>query len=104
MTPDPAAIARHREALRRVVVEHPELTVQEAYAAAQEALAGTLSRGSADRIRELLAELYTPAESELWLSSPQRLLADCKPLDLMREGRGGEVERVLRQILEGAYS
>jgi hypothetical protein len=38
MTSDPAAIQRHYEALRRVVVEHPEMTVQQAYAAAQEAV------------------------------------------------------------------
>jgi hypothetical protein len=38
MTPDPTAIARHREALRRVVVEHPELTVQDAYRLADKVL------------------------------------------------------------------
>jgi uncharacterized protein (DUF2384 family) len=55
------------------------------------------------RIHRLLSELYKPHQARLFLKSPQALLGDKIPNDLIDAGRGAEVERVLRQFLDGAY-
>ena len=51
-------------------------------------------------VRELLSELYTPAEAEQWLNTKNPLLHGYKPL----ECDPAASVRILRQLLDGAYS
>lgn len=53
---------------------------------------------------EMLTKLYTPAEAATWLRSPQPLLGDAIPRDLVRteEGRA-RVLMVLGSIVDGNH-
>jgi len=54
-------------------------------------------------IVEQLAEIYEPDEARLWLLSPQKLLKDQKPVELIKEGRYQEVLNIVHQLQEGVY-
>lgn len=54
-------------------------------------------------IDDLLAEFYTPAEAELWLTSPQPLLDNGIPRDMIAAGQGEAVLACLRRLGDGAY-
>src|SRR5262249_44282485 len=47
------------------------------------------------RVRHAIVELYTPEESDAWLTSPQVIFGGRKPMDLIR---GGSVAQVLKGI------
>lgn len=53
-----------------------------------------------DDIVEVLDDFYTRDEIDVWLASPNRLLNNQVPHDLIESGRGDEV---LRQIRDGVY-
>ena len=53
---------------------------------------------------ELLAEIYTPNETRLWLYGKHRLLGGARPIDLIHEGRADEVVGVIESLDEGSYT
>ena len=50
-------------------------------------------------VRKLLAELYTQAESEQWLATPNPMLYGYKPLECDPSAS----IRILRMLLDGAF-
>ena len=55
-------------------------------------------------IVQLLADLYRPAEIDVWLASPQTLLDDQTPNDLIRDGRANLVMQAIMQLKEWTYT
>jgi len=49
-------------------------------------------------IIDQLSDLYEPQEARLWLYSPQRLLGNKAPAELIQEGRAQEVIAVVNQL------
>lgn len=56
-----------------------------------------------DRIRARLADWYSPDEVEAWLNTPQVHLDGATAIDLIRAGRGAEVDRVLDRMDGDGY-
>lgn len=56
----------------------------------------------ADCLR-LLAPLYSPEDARQWLESPQSLLGGRVPMDLIREGRTGNVRAVLMPLYDSVH-
>lgn len=56
-----------------------------------------------DRIRGRLADWYSPDEVEAWLNTPHVQLDGATAIDLIRAGRGAEVDRVLDRMDGDAY-
>lgn len=59
-----------------------------------------------DNIRALhakLAQLYEPEDALVWLFSIQESLGGRMPAQLILQGRVEDINRLLDQILEGAY-
>ena len=54
-------------------------------------------------IDHLLADLYTPADAEQWLTSPQTLLNGGIPRDMIAAGQGTAVLACLRRTGDGAH-
>ena len=50
-----------------------------------------------------LAVHYTPEECVQWFRSPQPLIENKTPIDLIAEGRKKDLERIWDQIDSGAY-
>jgi hypothetical protein len=57
-----------------------------------------------DEVRGALGELYEPAEAEAWLMLPNDALDGEVPFALIAAGRGDEVLRIVRAILDGTYT
>lgn len=55
-------------------------------------------------IGQMLGELYTPAEAEIWLTTPQQIFSGMSPVQLIANGQDYVVELALRQILDGVYT
>ena len=53
---------------------------------------------------DLLADLYSPDETRVWLYSRHRLLNGERPIDLIHHGRTDEVLAVIESLNEGAYT
>jgi hypothetical protein len=51
----------------------------------------------------LLSNLYETGEAMVWLRSPQPLLADRIPWQMIKDGEGDKVKAMLQAILDGAY-
>jgi uncharacterized protein (DUF2384 family) len=56
-----------------------------------------------ERMRGLLADLYTALEAQEWLLAKNKLLSDQSPADLIAQGKTAEVERLIDQLASGAY-
>ena len=54
-------------------------------------------------IVDQLSDFYEPQEARLWLYSPQRLLDNQSPADLIQGGRSQEVIAVVNQMRDGVY-
>jgi hypothetical protein len=52
---------------------------------------------------DLLADLYEPDETRVWLFAKQKLLNGEIPAELIRLGRTDEVIKIIWQLLEGVY-
>ena len=52
---------------------------------------------------ECLSDLYSPAETRLWLHTPHPLLERERAVDLIHEGRTEEVLAVIDRLEDGAY-
>lgn len=50
-----------------------------------------------------LSDFYEPNEARQWIFAPQRLLKGASPAELIREGRIGEVRRLVDQLRDGVY-
>jgi transcriptional regulator with XRE-family HTH domain len=55
-------------------------------------------------IVDRLADLYSPAETRLWLYSRHRLLDGARPIDLIHAGRADDVLAVIESLDEGAFT
>jgi len=53
---------------------------------------------------ERLAELYSPAETRVWLYARHRLLGGARPIDLIHQARTDEVLAVIESLDEAAYT
>jgi hypothetical protein len=53
---------------------------------------------------DLLAELYTPQETRLWLYSKHRLLGGTRAIDLINDGKTDEVLAVIESLSESTFS
>jgi transcriptional regulator with XRE-family HTH domain len=53
---------------------------------------------------DLLAELYGPEETRVWLYSRHRLLDGERAIDLIHAGRAAEVLAVIESLNEGSYT
>jgi transcriptional regulator with XRE-family HTH domain len=53
---------------------------------------------------DLLAELYGPEETRVWLYSRHRLLDGERAIDLIHAGRTAEVLAVIESLNEGSYT
>ncbi len=53
---------------------------------------------------DLLADLYSPEETRMWLYSKHRLLNGERAIDLIHQGRADEVLTVIESLNEGAYT
>jgi uncharacterized protein (DUF2384 family) len=51
-----------------------------------------------------LSDVFDPQEARLWVLSRQKLLADRRPADMIREGRVDEVIAVINRLTEGTYT
>ena len=54
-------------------------------------------------IIDQLSDLYEPQEARLWLYSPQRLLGNRSPADLIQEGRSQDVVAVVSQLRDSVH-
>jgi uncharacterized protein (DUF2384 family) len=54
-------------------------------------------------IIDQLSDLYEPQEARLWLYSPQRLLDNLSPADLIQAGRSQEVVTVVNQLRDSVH-
>lgn len=54
-------------------------------------------------IVDQLSDYYEPNEARQWIFSPQKLLRGISPAELIREGRIGEVRRLVDQIRDAVY-
>ena len=54
-------------------------------------------------IIDQLSDLYEPQEARLWLYSPQRLLDNRSPADLIQAGRSQEVVAVVNQLRDSVH-
>jgi hypothetical protein len=45
-----------------------------------------------------LAKLYSPDETNIWLTSRHQLLNGERPLDVIRAGRAAEVLRIIEEL------
>lgn len=54
-------------------------------------------------IVDQLADLYEPDEARQWIFAPQRLLGGASPADLIRDGRVGEVMRLVGQLRDAVH-
>lgn len=59
--------------------------------------------GEIDRIRQRLADWYTPDEVEMWLTSPQPLLDGAVAADLIAAGEVAKVDHLIDQLESGVY-
>lgn len=50
-----------------------------------------------------LSDFYEPAESRMWLYSPQKLLGGKTPADLIHDGQTETVVKLIEQLREGVY-
>lgn len=65
-----------------------------------------MSTDSADmerRVRELLADVYTPEGVEIWLNAPNRSLGGFRAVDLLADGDGADVLAVAERLAGGAW-
>ena len=51
-----------------------------------------------------LADLYEPQEARMWLYSPQKLLGNRFPAELVREGGVADVMDVIEQLRQGVFT
>lgn len=54
-------------------------------------------------IIDQLSDIYEPQEARLWLYSPQRLLHNQSPAELIQEGRPQEVIAVVNQLRDSVH-
>lgn len=54
-------------------------------------------------IVDQLSDFYEPNEARQWIFAPQKLLNGESPAELIREGRIGEVRRLVDQIRDAVY-
>lgn len=54
-------------------------------------------------IVDQLSDFYQPTEARQWMFSPQKLLAGVSPAELIRQGRIGEVRRLVDQLRDAVY-
>lgn len=54
-------------------------------------------------VAERLSDFYTPEEARIWLHSAHPLLNGERAIDLVNDGRTGEVLEVIEQLDSGAY-
>jgi hypothetical protein len=54
-------------------------------------------------IVDQLSDFYEPTEARQWIFSPQKLLAGASPAELIRQGRIGEVRRLVDQLRDAVY-
>ncbi|MGQ0484121.1 MAG: antitoxin Xre/MbcA/ParS toxin-binding domain-containing protein [Hyphomicrobiales bacterium] len=54
-------------------------------------------------IVDQLSDIYEPREARLWLYSPQRLLGNASPAELIQEGRTQEVIAVVNQLRDSVH-
>ena len=54
-------------------------------------------------VKELLLQIYEPFEAGQFIMSRQELLRDRIPYDMIKDGKGDEVIRCLKRIIEGVY-
>lgn len=56
-----------------------------------------------DSIIDQLIAFYEPLEARQWLHAPQKLLAGASPAELIQNGRGDEVMRLVGQLRDAVY-
>ena len=54
-------------------------------------------------IIDQLSDFYDPREARLWLYSPQRLLANSSPAELIQTGRAQEVITIVNQLRDSVH-
>lgn len=54
-------------------------------------------------IIDQLSDIYEPQEARLWLYSPQRLLANQSPAELIQNGRAQEVIAIVDQLRDSVH-
>lgn len=54
-------------------------------------------------IVDQLSDIYEPREARLWLYTPQRLLKNQSPAELIQEGRSQEVIMVVNQLRDSVH-
>ncbi|MBU3887640.1 antitoxin Xre/MbcA/ParS toxin-binding domain-containing protein [Methylosinus sp. KRF6] len=54
-------------------------------------------------IIDQLSDIYEPQEARMWLYSPQRLLGNRSPAELIQEGRSQEVIVVVNQLRDSVH-
>lgn len=54
-------------------------------------------------IIDQLSDIYEPQEARMWLYSPQRLLGNRSPAELIQEGRSQEVITVVNQLRDSVH-
>jgi uncharacterized protein (DUF2384 family) len=54
-------------------------------------------------IIDQLSDIYEPQEARMWLYSPQRLLGNRSPAELIQEGRSQEVISVVNQLRDSVH-
>jgi len=52
------------------------------------------------QIEDLFGDIYAVDEVEQWLDTPQILLGDKRPIDLIRSGQGETVVEAVNEILD----
>lgn len=56
-----------------------------------------------ERLRDRLAEYYTPEEADLWICNPHPQLEGQRPIDLMDRGESAAVLAILDRLDSDAY-
>jgi hypothetical protein len=57
-----------------------------------------------EALKLLLADFYSPAEAEVWLTSDQSMLGGIAPAAAIAVGRAGDVIAIIAQLREGSYT
>lgn len=60
--------------------------------------------GSRKAVADGLLTIYNEDQANEFLASPQKLLGGAVPMDLIRQGRMDDVERLVSQIADGVYA
>ncbi len=53
------------------------------------------------QVEDLFGDIYAADEVEVWLDTPQPLLDDMRPIDLIKSGQGETVVKAVNEILDG---